>query len=256
MRYKLYLDESGTPGIPVVGSFPYFILSGIIIKVNQSERLKIEADKIKFKYWSESPAGTHRGLVFHSREIGRRENDFSLLKDPVIEQKFHKDLFNFLHGSGVKCIIVAVDKEKAAKQGWDVKDIYQKGTDEIIRMFIEFLSKKGSGEVIIESAGTQKDIIFYKNYIHYLANGMVSIGLTQKDMKKTLTSISFVSKNNFDIETQIADLLAYPAGYKCLVDNRKKEIIPNSYEEKMCAIMNNKLINIGNRKSFINLPVI
>ena len=78
-------------------------------------------------------------------------------------------------------------------------------------------------------------------------------------MKKILTSISFVSKNNQDIETQIADLLAYPAGYSCLVTDGTKAIVPNSYEDNLCKILSAKILRFKDRKTgldrdgFINL---
>jgi len=246
------LDESGVPD-PISAQsayFPYFILSGTVIEgEEQSEKLKIFADQIKYKYWN------NKEIVFHSREIGRRENDFSVLKNPDTEQAFHKDIIDFLHDSSIKCIIIIVDKEKAQKLGWTKKDVYEKSTDKMIAMFIEFLqASKGSGRIIIESAGAQKDIIFYKNYVHYLAAGMPTLGLDHKATKKLLTSISFVSKNNRDIESQIADLLAYPAGYQCLVDTNKKKFIEGSYETKMCKVLGDKLITIGQDKSFVTLP--
>lgn len=249
MLYKLYLDESGTPD-PDNKSFPYFILSGLIVEKDQSDKLKIAADRIKFKYWGNN----FSQIVFHSREIGRRENNFSILKDPNIEQPFQRDLFNFLNLSGIKCIIIAVDKRKAKIQKWDTKAIYNNSSSKLLEFFIEFLAtKKEKGQIIIESAGTQKDILFYTRYIHYLANGMSSLKITHQKMKTILTSISFVSKNNHDIETQIADLLAYPAGHQCVASDGIKKMILNSYEDKMCQILNNKIIQINSKSSFINL---
>lgn len=252
MLYKLYLDEGGTPNPK--SSFKYFILSGIIVTDEQSNKLKIGADRIKYKYWSDTKISNPLGVVFHSKEIGRRENDFAILKDPAIEARFYKDLFSLFYVSGMKCIVVTIDKEKATVLGWNIKKIYEEAANTLIRFFIEFLNGKGNGRIIIESSGIEKDIFFFKNYIHYLANGVPSLGLSHKETKKLLTSISFVSKNNFDIESQIADLLAYPAGYKCLVEEGKKNFVLNSYEEKMCQILQNKLIKFGLKTSFIQLP--
>jgi len=248
--YKLYLDETGIPN-PKSGSgyFPYFILSGVLVNSFQAEFLKIRADQVKFKYWGRT------NIVFHSREIGKRENDFSILKNPNIESEFHGDLVNLLTRNDVKIVIVAVNKKFAVGVGWNEKAIYESAADEIIKFFIEFLKKKQSrGQIIIESAGTVKDIAFLKKYSYYLSNGFRDLGLTHIDIKDVLTAISFVSKRNFDIETQIADLLAYPAGYQCMREDGLREIIPGSYEDKMYGVLQNKLITIGSRNSFIKLP--
>lgn len=246
--YKLYLDETGVPN-PKVVYFPYFILSGVLVNRFQNEYLKIRADQVKFKYWG------HTNIVFHSREIGRRENDFSILKNPKIEVDFHDDLVNFLTKNDIKSVVVAVNKKLAAENGWNEKAIYENAADEIIKFFIAFLEKKQSrGQIIIESANTIKDIAFLKKYSYYLSNGLAPLNLTPLDVKNRLTSISFVSKRNFDIETQIADLLAYPAGYKCMCEDGLKEIIQDSYEDKILALLKQKLITIGSQNSFVRLP--
>lgn len=247
MLYKLYLDESGTPNLE--GSnpkFPYFILSGFVVNEEQEIKLKIKADQVKFKYWGRTD------IVFHSREIGRRENDFSILKDPIVEQNFYKDLSQLFVNNGGRSIIAVINKDKTNKLGWKEADVYKKTSNAILKFFIEYLNAKGyKGQIIIESAGTQKDILFYKEYIYFLAHGIPDLSLTHQKMKQILTSISFVSKNNLDIETQMADLLAYPAGHNCLVSGGFKTMIPNSYEDKMCKILNAKILKIINKSTGI-----
>ena len=245
MLFKLYLDESGTPALGGYNpSFPYFILSGFIVDGEKAEKLKTRADQVKFKYWGRT------NVVFHSREIGRRENDFSILKDPDVERIFHKDLSQFLIGSSGRSIIATVDKRKAVKLGWKERDIYRNTSNEILKFFIEYLySRNDNGQIIIESAGTERDVLFYKEYIHFLSHGVVALGLDHRKTKHILTSISFVSKNNQDIEAQVADLLAYPAGYKCLVAEGAKVAVPNSYEDNMCQILDAKILKFTNKKT-------
>ncbi|OGM92917.1 hypothetical protein A2333_01960 [Candidatus Wolfebacteria bacterium RIFOXYB2_FULL_49_7] len=255
MLYKLYLDETGTPSLNGFNpGFPYFILSGFIVDEAQANNIKIKADQVKFKYWGRT------NIVLHSREIGRRENDFALLKDPSVEKNFHKDLSQLLILNGGRSVLVVVNKDKAKNLGWKADDIYRNTSKEMLRFFIEVLHHKNDkGQIIIESAGTQKDVAFYKEYIYFLSNGIQSLGIDHHKMKKILTSISFVSKNNQDIETQIADLLAYPAGYSCLVTDGTKAIVPNSYEDNLCKILSAKILRFKDRKTgldrdgFINL---
>jgi hypothetical protein len=257
MLHRLYLDESGTPDLENFNqNFPYFILSGFVVNEGQAEKLKIKADQVKFKYWGKT------NIVLHSREIGRRENDFSILKDPSVEQNFHKDLSVFLTSGGGRCVIVVVNKNKANKLKWTTADVYRNASKEMLKFFIEYLNAKNDqGQIIIESAGTKKDVLFYKEYIYFLANGISSLGLDHKRIKQILTSISFVSKNNQDIEAQIADLLAYPAGHNCLTSDGLKQVVPNSYKDNMCKILNTKILRFVNKKSkisregFISLPV-
>jgi len=168
----------------------------------------------------------------------------------------------FLTSGGGRCVIVVVNKKKAHNLKWTVADVYRNASNEMLRIFIEYLdTKNDQGQIIIESAGAKKDILFYKEYIYFLANGILSLGLDHKKIKQILTSISFVSKNNQDIEAQIADLLAYPAGHNCLTSDGLKKVVPNSYEDNMCKILNTKMLRFVNKKNkisregFISLPL-
>lgn len=245
MNYRLYLDETGTPDVKNINpNFPHFIFSGFIVDESQALKLKTRADQIKFKYWNRT------NIVFHSREIGRRENDFSILKDPTVEQDFHKDLAQLITSTGGSSVVVDVDKNKAKALGWSASDIYKNTSRAMLSFFVEFLhAKNNRGQIIVESAGTKRDLLFYREYIYLLANGSTPLNLTHQKMKQLLTSISFVSKNNHDIEEQIADLLAYPAAHNYLVADGFRTTIPNSYEDKMCRILHTKILRFTNKKS-------
>jgi len=75
------------------------------------KQLKIKADQIKFKYWDKT------SIIFHSREIGRKEGDFHILKDNKINKDFSRDLIRFLHQGNFQLFGVLVDKTKCLKTG-------------------------------------------------------------------------------------------------------------------------------------------
>lgn len=243
-NFKLYIDESGIPNQNHYDK--NYTLCGIVVMKYQAEELKIKADQIKFKYWNDT------NIVFHSREIGEKINDFSILQNPTIEKSFLKDLIFFLSSGKFRCIIVSINKEKAQQSGWTSGQILDKANDTIIEIFLEFLAKnQDNGQIVIESSSV-KDISFYKRYTQYLSHGFNNLGLRGNDVKKILTSLSFVNKNNCDIEAQLADIFAYPATRKFLHDEGVKLLIKGSYEEKISNIMLVKLID--GTKGIIRLP--
>jgi len=244
--HHLYIDESGAPSLNHRDK--NYTICGVIVRPYQANKLKIKADQIKFKYWND----TH--IPFHSIDIGKQKNDFLILKNPVTQRNFLMDLYGFLSTGSYRCIIVSVDKAKAQQQGWDAKKVRNEAIDTLLGFFISFLSQYGlPGQITIESSGGQ-DINFYKRYTVFLSKGFPSLGLSHEDVKSFLTSISFVQKNNHDIETQIADLFAYPATRQFLHDEGTKTIIPGSYENKMNNILKTKLIQIRGQKSIKRLP--
>ena len=180
--------------------------------------------------------------------------DFSLLNNPIIKKDFHKDLICFLNSGGYKVIIVSVNKEKASMEGWDSQKIQNVAFDSMIEFFIEFLaSQQLKGQVLMESSGG-KDSSFHRRYISYLSHGLPRISLLGSDIKELLTSISFVSKKNQDIETQLADLFAYPATRKFLHTEGIQSLVVGSYEEKVTNILSIKLVKINGKEGMLRLP--
>ncbi len=242
----LYLDESGSPDIN--DHSQNYTLCGIIVNHYQSENLKIKADQIKFKYWN------HTEIVFHSSDIGAQKGDYSILNNPSIKSDFLKDMYIFMNNCTYKCIVISIDKSKAVPKGWNSDQIRDYASDKMIECYIEYLAKnKSSGSICLESAG-KRDFSFYNRYAYYLAHGLTRLGLKHDDLKKLLTSISFVSKKNHDIETQLADLFAYPATCNFLNLEGVRPLVKGSYEEKMCNILNSKIVDVNTQKYMYRHP--
>lgn len=250
--FKLYLDENGVSNLNHHDK--NFTLCGVIVKKYQSDEMRIVADQIKFKYWNRTD------IIFHSQEMHAKTGDFSILNDPNVRKNFHRDIINFLNMPFYRCIVVSVDKEKAKTQGWDSGKILDEANDKVIEMFLKFLVRQKTasrGRIVLESSSTQ-DIAFYKRYAYYLSHGYPLLGLSHDDIKETLTSISFVSKRNHDIEAQIADLLAYPATQKFLQQEGIASIVAGSQLEKMCNTMSSKIAELGpntTNKAYLRLPI-
>jgi hypothetical protein len=59
-----------------------------------------------------------------------------------------------------------------------------------------------------------------------------------------ITSISFVTKKNDDIETQLMDLFSYAVKCKYLQEIEKKNFPRDSYENDIIDILNRKLYEV------------
>jgi hypothetical protein len=242
----LYLDETGSPDTN--DHSKNYTLCGIVVDRSQSEKLKIKADQIKFKYWNDT------NIVFHSKDIGLEKGEYAILKNPITKKDFLKDMFLFINNASFKCIVISIDKTKAISKGWNSAKIRDFASDKMIECYIEYLAKiKSSGSICLESAG-QKDIDFYKRYTYYLSHGLSRLNLTHVDIKKLLTSISFASKKNHDTETQLADLLAYPATCHFLDIEGVKPLVRDSYEDRMCRILSSKIVDVYTQKYMFRHP--
>lgn len=236
-EYKLFIDESGNSDPNNKFSNPY-ILCGCAVPEHEREEIKALADQIKFKYWGKT------NIVFHSREIARNEGNFSIFKDkPDLRNFFLNDLFIFLKRISLIVFIIIVDKDLARKRGWNQNKIVKETTNHLIYHFIAFLlSSLGlKGKIIIESATAQKDAYFLRAFAYFLSPGFTELSVNYKEVRQSLTSLSFVTKDNLDIEEQIADLLAYGAKCKFNKEENGNKFLKGSYEDKIINILENKL---------------
>ncbi len=258
-HYKLFIDELGTASIRDKKS-KFYILSGCSIEEKDRLDMKIYADQIKFKYWG------HTGIILHSREIGRKEGDFSIFKNKKVYNDFLYDLEKFIQKARFKMFFIVVNKAKAEKLKWNHNKIYKETSEIMVKNFLlSLLPNKSRGKIIIESATAEKDFYFHKAAGLYLSNGIKELKVDFKKIQQTLTSISFVTKNNFDIEEQISDLFAYAAKCKQLARMRKS-FKKGKYEKMILKMFNQKIYktpqNAGRLKnkyfkeinSFVILP--
>src|SRR3989344_4284106 len=125
----LFIDESGEAN-PKVRSSEVYILSGCMVDDFAREKLKIEANQIKFKFWSRID------IVLHSREIGSKEGDFKIFKDRKVFDEFQKDLFNLLSKNNFQMFFVLVGKSKALTANWNDRKVYEDTAFIMIKNFI------------------------------------------------------------------------------------------------------------------------
>jgi len=236
-HYRLYIDELGTASPKDITSEIY-ILSGCSVNKKDCEDLKIHADQIKFKYWGRTD------IVFHSREIGRKENDFAIFKDSKTFKDFSSDLYEFLLHSRIKMFFIIVDKANARAAGWDDIKVHKDTTAFLIRNFLLILLTGDSrGEIIIESSSVSKDIHLLDSLNFFLGAGISDLGINHDKVQDTLTSVSFVTKRNHDIEEQIADLFAYAAKIKyesTIIKGKPKD----DYEKMILGLLSKKLFSV------------
>ncbi len=236
-KFTLFIDESGNLDIESSFSKTY-ILCGCSMAEDKRKQVKIYADQIKFKYWG------HTNVVFHSREIAKNIGDFEIFKgNPELKENFFTDLFLFLNKAPIILFPVVVDKEKAKENSWDHIRVIKETSKRIILNFVLLLlsKKDANGHIIVEASTPEKDKYYLSSFGYFIAPGVKEFTVDQQVMKETLTSISFVTKNNNDIEQQLADLFAYAAARKYEKDFKEKTFEKNSYEGKIINVLEQKL---------------
>ena len=244
-QYRLFIDELGIANPKAIESKIY-ALTGIMVRNDLRDDLKTRADQIKYKYWNKT------NIVFHSREIGKNLGDFSIFnKNEKLKESFLKDLLEYLSHTPLTVLSIIVDKQEAFRKNWN--DI--KITKETIRLlyynYLAFLLGKESsnGKIVVESATAEKDVYYLKYFAYFTSPRCIELNINYKKIQEILTSISFVTKRNFDIEEQIADLFSYASKCKFLKEVQKKPFSLGSYENSIIKILNNKFFSKPNKLS-------
>src|SRR3989304_5818862 len=195
--YKIIsLDESGKASFEHPSKL--FVLSAVLVPESFRSKLNNKIKKIKKKFFKDEE------IVFHSRDMSRKKGPFSILRDPKTETAFWSEFVSVLNNKDISLIFIITNKTKAVKLGWQPKTILKRSYLRLLELFLIQLNKnKNKGKIIAESDPSQDIYLIEAHNTHQAQN---------QSYRNNVTSISLVSKSNFDSEVQIADALAPIAG--------------------------------------------
>lgn len=235
--YELFIDELGQAE-PKSPQSNLYVLCGCAIERSLKESVRIGAEHIKFKYWNRTDVG------FHSREIGKNKGPFSIFKNQQTKRReFLNDLIGYLKNAPISIFVVVCEHQKARELGWNSSKVVKETGKLLFLHFVSWLLgiSGAQGKIVIESATAEKDRYYLNEFSYFLSPGCKELSVDYKTMKNILTSISFVTKQNQDIEEQIADLFAYAARCKHLRAGKKHAYKVGSYEDRIIKVLEQKL---------------
>jgi hypothetical protein len=113
----------------------------------------------------------------------------------------------------------------------------------ILSNLIKFVvAKDYKGQIIAEASAHEQDLHLYRNFFKFMGNGIQRLSISSKDVKKHVTSIMYVTKQNEDCETQLVDLLAGVIPIKYELKKGKKELSGvNEFDLEFLKILESKL---------------
>jgi hypothetical protein len=236
-NYKLLsIDETGKANYSHPSKI--FIVSGVILPEKLKPAITEQMRSLKEKYFN------NPDIVFHSRDMHRAKAQFKNLQEEKVALAFWEELIAILKHKDLATIFIVVDKEKAKKRGWQTKTILQRTYIALLEEFTEIL-KKGEGDhgkIIVESDPYQDACLIYAHN-RLQSSGTRDKLIQPKEYQQMVTSLSLVNKENFDIDIQIADMLAFVAGVKYEKETLKIEKELTKYENLKLMLLEEKLAN-------------
>lgn len=261
--YNLFIDESGKLDLRSVDvKAPHFSLAGVIVHDNLKQPIKIRADRIKFKYWGKVD------IVFHANEIRQQKSNFeifSIAGSKFTIADFCSDFTNHFLNDNYKIGLVSINKVNYLKKNpgvahavsklalarpgsnWEKQvigtsnNLLKKAATELFTMYLDYLVKKdASGEVIMESSNDIQDMLIYSAYNKILTSGFPSFNMDSQAVRKRLTGISFVTKLNHNIESQLSDIAAHYLNLESKLLDLIITSYPKPYDEDIIKILKSK----------------
>lgn len=234
--YKLFTDESGKNLLRQIHpDNPYYCASGALIHDTSGLFIQRRADQIKFKYWGRTD------VTFHAYDLRHRLNDFAIFNGkPDLLAEFQADFLNFIGSANFKVLWVCVDKQQYVKNNPPIahalknnlkkeiityqRKLNEKVFSELWQIYLCYLStrQKSTGTIVVEASDDKQDTEILRSYNKIMSSGVMALGMSVVDVRNKLTSISFVTKQNWDAGTEFADFASYFLTLDHRIKNRLK----------------------------------
>lgn len=245
-KYSIFIDESGMGDPKTYKISPYYSLCALVVPNERRETLKTQLEELKLKYFGS------KNYVIHNSEIKRdlRHRRRSL-------ENFSKEIKKILSPTPFFLLTVIVDKKKAFERSWLHSTVYEKTSKFVIGEIIKFLvAKKAQGSIYIEASEAEKDLITYKSFFHYLANGIPTLTISSEEVKLRTTSLCFVTKFNNDAEEQLTDIFACSRIIKTKIESNISKIEKlDSFDSTILAISKSKYFIPSSAKKLLKMKL-
>ncbi len=202
-EYIAFLDESGDHSLGNVDlGFPIFVLSMVLMKRQTcGEDILAKLNQLKLKYWD------HEGINFHSRDIRKKQSEFSELVTRGTYSDFVNDLSQLMKSLEYEVFMVIIHKEKLNQQYKQADNHYDLSLKFLMERVVACTNERCIGRlpIIAEARGKNED-----NQLKAVFFDLVSRGT--EDFQNCQFSIEFENKKKNIGGIQLADLCAYPCG--------------------------------------------
>lgn len=206
--YIVFVDESGDHNLERINAeWPLFVLSFCVFPVDAYVHQVIPAIRaLKCKIFG------HDLVVFHEREIRKKQNAFSHLSEEVRNQ-FLYELTEIIQESDVTIVAVVIDKTRHRTKYRTPEHPYHLAMQFGLERIADYLSLQDQTTkrtpVIFESRGKEEDKELELEFLRVCAGG-------NRNYQPYLFDLHLAEKKCNSDGLQLADLTARPIGLSVL----------------------------------------
>lgn len=194
----------------------WFTITGVILKREDFPSFKDKINSIKFSQWDNGKYKYKNGLrrvVFHSREIRKREGPFN---PKLIEYgRLMTNISNLVQETDFKIFSASIDKLEHVLRYSNPFPVYTQSLEFIIERYTRYLTReKKNGILLLESRGKEEDAVVLQHVISILKNGN---RFWEPSQFQCIKGVYFNPKWSFKQDHQtsfvlleLADIVSYP----------------------------------------------
>ena len=217
MKRRMYIDESGNPGLGHLDdpNNRFLSLTGVIIDIAYANEIVRPAmEELKLNAFGKS-------VVLHREEIVKRLGPFSVLNDENVRAQFNHGVLTLLSEWDYSVISVCLDKKQWIDQRrrYAVEHPYQQCLVALMEQFRRWLKERGvQGDLMIEARGTREDRNLKELFRARMESDAPGSSARARDFRRAFTSkeLKIQPKSANEAGLQIADLLAHPSRVQIL----------------------------------------
>jgi len=241
LKYRLYIDEVGNPGLECSKDprHRYLSLTGIMMELGYVDTIVFaELENLKRKYFH---SHVDDPVILHRKELVNQKYPFHSLRNEKIRKEFDQDLLRLLEDLEYTVVTVVIDKfeHKTRYQVWQ-QDPYHYCLRILLERYVLFLKDlELTGDVMAESRGGKEDMRLKKSYRRVFEEGTEYVSSEMFESYLTSRELKVKQKSNNIAGLQIADLIAHPS-FKSTLARKNRQSLPSNYGGKIALILEKK----------------
>jgi len=242
VKYRIYIDEVGNPDLESSDNpnHRYLSLTGVIVELSHiGSAIHPQMEAIKSRYFRSHPDDP---VIFHRKEMVNAKPPFETLRDPVVLEKFDRELLELLSTWDYTVISVCLDKKKHKETytTWRY-DPYHYCLAVLLERYVFYLNRVNSqGDVMAESRGGKEDRRLKDSFNRLWEHGTEYVDPPQ--FQRTLTSrqLKVKPKANNIAGLQLCDLVAHPSRNEILREHGQLGREMGPFANKIIEILRRK----------------
>lgn len=251
-RYRLYVDETGTPNYPASSlnaAFNKRFLSLVGIIISEKEHHEILGPK--FEQLKYILTGDYdESFPFHRQDAKERRGIYEKLREKSIEEKWNAKVEDIIVNTDYRILCVVIDKPRHLNSYMAPNHPYYYCMEVLLERYVKFLENvNATGDVMFEARGGKEDTESKRQYRRIYDYGTSFVGKELFQQRLTSKDLKLKTKDKMISGLEFADMLNLAAELDTLRLYGRGGEITSKFTKEIVEWIQNKYYH-GGRKGY------